>query len=149
MINCLRKQLKKCLLNKEGDVENRKKKILIIEDETDLINILRINLESKNFTVISANDGDSGLSKVKLEKPDLIILDLKLPNLGGFWVCKALKSQEEYKSIPIIIITGAYVSEEDKNQSLALGAQTYLEKPFQSKTLINEINKILSPEKTA
>ena len=95
-----------------------KRKILIIDDEVNLLNFLRLHLEKKKkFEVISANDGDSGLAKVKSDRPDLIVLDLKLPNLGGFWVCKSLKSQEQYKDIPIIIITGAYVSEEDQEQA--------------------------------
>jgi DNA-binding response OmpR family regulator len=125
-------------------MDKAKGKILIIDDEANLVNFLRLHLEKHKFQVISADDGDIGLAKAKSEKPDLIVLDLNLPNLGGFWVCKALKSQEEYKNIPIIIITGAYVSEEDQKQALELGAQAYLEKPFKTKVLINKIEEILN-----
>jgi len=120
-----------------------KKKILIIDDELDLITLLRTRLESQGYEVIYANDGDTGIAKVEQNKPDLIILDLKLPNLGGFWICKSLKSQDKYKNIPVIILTGVYKTEEDKNQALELGASAYIEKPFDAKVLLKRIEELL------
>lgn len=120
-----------------------KQKVLIIDDDTDLITLLRTRLESAGYGVISANDGDVGILKVEKEKPDLVILDLRLPHLGGFWICKSLKSQDKYKNIPIIILTGVYKSEEEKKQTLKLSAEAYMEKPFEAKELLEKIRDLL------
>ncbi|MDI6758203.1 MAG: response regulator [Candidatus Omnitrophota bacterium] len=119
-----------------------KKKILIIEDEKDLIETVTLRLEANDYEVISAGDGLEGLDKAKKEKPDLIILDLMLPKMDGYKVCRLLKFDEKYKKIPIIIFT-ACAHEADKNIGKEVRADGYITKPFDAKVLLEKISQLL------
>jgi DNA-binding response OmpR family regulator len=116
------------------------KKILIIEDEEDMVEGLRFNLEARDCTVVAAKDGETGLKKASGEQPDLIILDLMLPGLNGYEVCKKLK--ESSPEIPIVMLT-AKSQESDIVTGLDLGADDYITKPFSILEVLARINALL------
>jgi DNA-binding response OmpR family regulator len=106
-----------------------KKRILVVDDEKDLIEVLTLRLEANGYEVVSAYDGQDGLDKAKREKPDLIILDLMLPN-------------SRYNKIPIILFT-ARAQEADKKLGEELGGDAYINKPFEPQTLLAKIKELL------
>jgi two-component system alkaline phosphatase synthesis response regulator PhoP len=116
------------------------KKILIVEDEKDMVTGLKFNLEARDYTVIIAYDGDAGYQKALSEKPDLVILDLMLPKRNGYEVCKLLK--EEVPDLPIIMLT-AKSQEAEIVTGLELGADDYITKPFSVLELLARINAVL------
>ncbi len=116
------------------------KKILIIEDEKDLVTGLKFNLEARDYQVITAYDGEAGYEKALKEVPDLIILDLMLPKLNGYEVCKRLK--KEMPDISIIMLT-AKSQEAEIVTGLELGADDYITKPFSVLELIARIKTVL------
>ncbi len=126
-----------------------KQKILIVEDEKDIVKMLEYNLKKEGYRVIHTGDGDIALSMVRKEKPELIILDLMLPGLDGLEVCKILKKDEATSFIPIIMLT-AKSQESDKIIGLELGADDYMTKPFSPRELLARIKAVLrrSDEKT-
>lgn len=119
-----------------------KKKVLIVDDEKDLVDMLKLRLESMGYDVLEAYDGKSGLDKAKEEKPDLIILDLMLPKMDGYQLCRILKFDEEYKNIPIVMLT-ARAQQKDKEQGVTCGANEYVTKPFEPKELVSVIHKLV------
>ncbi|MDD5282255.1 MAG: response regulator [Candidatus Omnitrophica bacterium] len=119
-----------------------KKRILLIEDETDMVYALTIHLEAINCEVLSATDGQTGLDMARKEKPDLIILDLMLPKMDGYKICRMLKFDERYKMIPIIMFT-ARAQDQDKKLGEEVGADAYVTKPFDSKELLDKISALL------
>lgn len=119
-----------------------RKKILIVEDEPEFRLGLKMRLESKGYEVLEAEDGASGLSKAKSEKPDLIVLDVMLPKMDGYQVARFLKFDEKFKSIPIIMLT-ARSQQTDRNTGQAVGVDFYMTKPFKSEELLAAIVKLL------
>ena len=119
-----------------------KKRILIVDDEEDILNVLRFRLEANNYEVLSASDGQEGLNKARSEKPDLIILDLMLPKLDGYKVCRMLKFDEIYKAIPIIIFT-ARAQKKDEEIGMEMGADAYIAKPFEPEILLGKMKELL------
>lgn len=119
-----------------------KKKILLVDDEKDLVYAVKLELEAKNFEVLTANDGREGLEKARSEKPDLIILDLMLPKLDGYKVCRILKFDAKYKDIPIIMFS-ARGEESDKQTGKEVGADAYLTKTFEPQALVSKIKELL------
>lgn len=115
-------------------------KILIIEDEVDLVMGLKFNLEARGFTVIESYDGEEGCAKALNENPDLILLDIMMPKKNGYEVCRELK--EKMPRVPIIMLT-AKSQEEDIVAGLELGADDYISKPFSVLELIARINTAL------
>lgn len=118
------------------------KRILYIEDEPDQIKVVQERLEASGYGVISAKDGEEGIEKAKEEKPDLILLDIFLPKVRGFEVCKRLKQIPETRNIPIIVITASGV-EYIEAQSKAAGATECVKKPYEAKALIEKIELLL------
>jgi two-component system, OmpR family, alkaline phosphatase synthesis response regulator PhoP len=117
-------------------------KILIVEDEKDIIKMLEYNLKKEGFKVIAARDGEGALDSALREYPELILLDLMLPGIDGLEVCKALKKKTKTASIPIIMLT-AKSQESDKVVGLELGADDYVTKPFSPRELIARIKAVL------
>jgi DNA-binding response OmpR family regulator len=117
-------------------------RILIVDDEADLLAVLRFGLEAEGFEVISASDGEEGLRFARDDRPDLMVLDLMLPKLDGYKVCRMLKFDERYRHIPVIILS-ARSSEEDRRLALEMGADTYLSKPYDVKELVAHIRRRL------
>jgi DNA-binding response OmpR family regulator len=118
------------------------KNILIIEDDEDFVYTLKRKLRLLGYHVSVALDGSTGLKKAKLEHPDLIALDIALPKLNGFTICGVLKANEQYKTIPIIIMTGQY-TEDDNCFSQGIAPDVYLTKPFKAETLFNKIKDLI------
>jgi len=114
-------------------------KILIVEDEKDLVKILRYNLEKEGYTIKSAYDGEAGLAAFRKEAPDLVILDLMLPKLDGFEFCKMVRQESK---APILMLT-AKKSEVDRILGLELGADDYVTKPFSVREIVARIKAIL------
>ena len=118
------------------------KRILIVDDEVQLVEMVKMRLEAAGYEVISAYDGQEGFDKAKKDKPDLIILDLMLPKMDGYKVCGLLKNDARYSKIPIIMFT-ARAQEEDSRLGKDLGAEEYVTKPFDPKILLSKIKELL------
>ncbi len=117
-------------------------RILVVDDEIDLVETLKFRLEMAGYEVITAHDGQEGLKKARSENPALIILDLMLPKLDGYRVCRMLKFDEKYKGIPIILFS-ARVQEADIKMGEEQGADAYITKPFDPKVLLARIDELL------
>ncbi|HHV57962.1 MAG TPA: response regulator transcription factor [Firmicutes bacterium] len=123
-------------------------RILVVDDEPHVVELVRFNLEKEGFQVLAAGDGPAGLEAARRELPDLIVLDLMLPGLSGLEVFKILKGEKKTRAIPVIMLT-ARASEADRVLGLELGADDYIVKPFSPRELIARIRARLRrfPEK--
>lgn len=119
-----------------------KKRILIIEDVPEVLRGLVIRLERAGYEVITATDGEDGLKKARDENPDLVLLDLMLPKMDGYKVCRLLKFDEDYQHIPVLILS-ARAMERDRARGFETGADAYITKPYDSKTLLTTIERLL------
>jgi len=119
-----------------------KKKILVVDDTELNLNLIKEVLTDAGFDIVTANDGNKALQMVKEEKPDLVILDVVMPGLDGFQVCKILREDESNNLMPILMLT-AQENEEAKLQGLELGADDYIVKPFNHRELISRVNNTL------
>jgi len=117
-------------------------KILIVDDEPDIVELVSYNLERERFFTTRAHDGETALRKVKIEKPDLLILDLMLPGIGGLDICKKIRANPETSDLPIIMLT-AKADEVDKIIGLEIGADDYITKPFSVKELVARVRTVL------
>jgi len=117
-------------------------KILIVDDEQDIVELVSYNLEKEGFKTVKAFDGEAALKMIKMQNPDLIILDLMLPKMNGLDVCRAVRRNPETLSLPIIMLT-AKGDEVDKIIGLENGADDYITKPFSIKELIARVRSIL------
>ena len=124
-----------------------KKHILIIEDEKDIADLLKFNLEQENFSVSITRNGEKGIDLVRKERPDLVLLDLMLPGIHGLDVCRVLKNDENVDKCAIIMLT-ALGQEEDIVRGLESGADDYITKPFSFKILIARVKSVLRREVT-
>ncbi|HSA87701.1 MAG TPA: response regulator transcription factor [Nitrospira sp.] len=118
------------------------KKILIVEDEQDILQLVKHYLEKEGFRPITAMSGHEALKKVKDEKPDLVVLDLMLPELDGLEICKRLRSVPDTAMLPILMLT-AKAEESDTIVGLELGADDYVTKPFSPKALVARVKALL------
>lgn len=117
-------------------------KILVIEDEEALSELLTYNLEKEGFVVAQCTDGDDALILVEEEAPDLILLDWMLPNISGIQICRQLQARKETRSIPVIMLT-ARGEEEDRVRGLEQGADDYVTKPFAMSELVARVRALL------
>jgi phosphate regulon transcriptional regulator PhoB len=124
------------------------RKILIVEDETDVADLLTLNLRKAGYKVSTATDGANGLQKARDDRPDFIILDLMLPKMSGLEVCKILKSDTATTQIPILMLT-AKAEEVDRIVGLEFGADDYVTKPFSPREIVLRIRAILRRGETA
>jgi len=122
------------------------KKILAVDDEEDILELIQYNLEKEGFEVLCAATGEEALVKAGTQYPDLILLDLMLPGLDGFQVCRTLKSDSKTQEIPIIMLT-AKGEESDVVAGLEMGADDYITKPFSPNVLVARIRAILRRRK--
>ncbi|HLR34981.1 MAG TPA: response regulator transcription factor [Tissierellales bacterium] len=121
-------------------------KILVVDDEKHIVELLKYNLENNKYIVSVAYDGLETLEKIKKEKFDLILLDLMLPKIHGIDVCRKLKNNKETSSIPIIMLT-AKSSEMDKVTGLEIGADDYITKPFSVREVLARVKAVLRRSK--
>ncbi len=120
-----------------------KKKVMIVDDEAHIVELVRVCLEDSNYDIIEAYDGQEAVNKAQEDHPDLILLDIMLPNMDGYEVCKILKDSDETKEIPIVMLT-AKGQEVDKVKGFQAGADAYMTKPFSPLRLLTELEEKLS-----
>jgi len=123
-----------------------KKKILIVDDEAKLQKVLKFELEYAGYEIICADDGMAGLKKIKEEHPDLIILDLNMPKLDGYQVCRMVKFDKTLCHIPIIMLT-ALGQQEDQEWGKKVKANAYLVKPYDPDELLAQVENFLQHRK--
>jgi two-component system phosphate regulon response regulator PhoB len=123
-------------------IEVAREKILVVDDEEDILDLVRYNLEKEGYTVSCVGSGEEALEMARSMKPDLMLLDLMLPGLDGLEVCKILKFQPSTNTMPIIMLT-AKGEESDIVAGLELGADDYISKPFSPKVLIARVRTAL------
>ena len=116
-----------------------KKKIMIVDDETDLLKVTCYRIEKSGYDVCSASDGKMALEVIAKECPDLVLLDIRLPELNGPEVCVWIKKDEKLKHIPVVLFTASTQNIEEK--AAACGAEDYITKPFSSEELLEKIKK--------
>lgn len=121
--------------------------ILVIEDEVDIQELVKFNLVKEGYTVNCCLSGEDGLAEIKKERPDLILLDVMLPGMDGFEICRKLQSSVDTQTIPIVMLT-AKGEETDIVAGLELGAADYITKPFSPKVLVARIRGVLRRTKT-
>ena len=115
---------------------------MVADDDSDLLKLLSTMLGQEGFNVITANNGETAIKKVKTELPHLMILDVQMPMMNGLEVCKVLKQDEQTRNIPIIMLTGRS-DEIDRVVGLELGAEDYIVKPFSVREMILRVSKVL------
>ena len=120
----------------------KKGTVLVIDDEKDLIELVRYNLEKEGFDVIAATDGQSGVEVVRKHRPDLVVLDLMMPGLDGLQVCQRLRSDPRTARVPIIMLT-AKATEADRVVGLEFGADDYVTKPFSPREVVARVKAVL------
>jgi DNA-binding response OmpR family regulator len=123
------------------------KTVLAVDDENDLLELIQYNLEKAGYLVLKARDGPQGLDIAREHRPDLILLDLMLPRMDGWDVCKKLKADAKTSRIPIVMLT-AKNEESDKVQGLDLGADDYVTKPFSPRELVARVKAVLRRHET-
>jgi len=119
-----------------------KEKILIIEDEKNIVELIKFNLEQEGFRTFQAMRGDTAIEQIRKQIPDLIVLDLMLPEIDGIEICKIVKQNPKTANVPIIILS-AKSEETDKIIGLELGADDYVTKPFSPKELVARVKAVL------
>ena len=119
-----------------------KKKILIVDDEKEMVEVETLRLKASGYDVLAAHDGESGLKAAQEWQPDLVILDIMLPLMDGYQVCQALKSSEKCRRIPIILVS-AMDGKLDTTLLKKSGADFYITKPFEPPVLLDKIRDLL------
>jgi DNA-binding response OmpR family regulator len=125
-------------------------KILIVDDDPDIVDALYVLLEGEGYDVVSASDGEEGLARIKEENPDLIILDLLMPKLDGYGVCKTLQDPRwsKWKDIPILVLTSVREEASQRRYELETGMRMdvddYVEKPIDPDVVMKRVSKILA-----
>ena len=119
-----------------------KGKILVVDDEIYIVHILDFSLGMEGYEVVTALDGEQALEKVKTEKPDLIVLDIMMPKLDGYEVCKNIKSSATTQHIPVILLS-AKGRNVDQKLGFDVGADDYITQPFRPRKLVERINQLL------
>jgi len=122
--------------------KSKKKTIFILEDDPDIGELLEFNLVNTGYSVLLEKSGLKGFDRIKTKPPDLLLLDLNLPELSGFEICKYLRKNDQTSKLPIIVIT-ARASEMDRAACLELGVDEYITKPFRIKEMLKKVKRYL------
>jgi DNA-binding response OmpR family regulator len=125
----------------------KREKILIVEDERDILEVMTYNLQREGYTVLASRDGAKGLEVARRERPDMLLLDLMLPSLDGLEICRRLKEDVPTRGIPIIMVT-AKGEESDVVIGLGMGADDYVVKPFSPRELVARVKAVLRRGRT-
>ena len=124
----------------------KKGKILVVDDEINITQILEFSIGSEGYEVITAQDGEDAVDKARREQPDLIILDIMMPKIDGYEACRILKANPLTKNIPVVLLT-AKGRDIDKRLGYEVGATDYIVKPFSPNKLVDRIHQLLSVTK--
>jgi two-component system phosphate regulon response regulator PhoB len=122
-------------------------RILVVEDEPDLVEMVSYTLRQAGFTVHAVGDGATALQEVRRQKPALILLDLMLPDMAGTEVCRRIRRDPEIRDVPIVMMTAAFPSVDDADRGLTLGADEYVVKPFLREVLVHNVERLLAASK--
>ncbi len=125
------------------DGRNVRRTVLVVDDDPDIVDIIAICLKDNNLDPEKAYNGAEAIEKVKAKAPDLVLLDINMPGMNGFEVIKHLKSDKSTADIPIVVLTGTHIAEDDRHHGLTLGVAKYLTKPFSADDLVKEIMSAL------
>ena len=117
-------------------------KILVVDDEPHIVKLLQVRLEKNGYSVVVAYDGQEALDMTYQEDPDLIILDIMLPKIDGYNVCKTLRSVDKFKATPIVMLTGRTLTQDIK-MGMDLGAVSYVQKPYKPNVLLAIIQGLI------
>ncbi len=124
-----------------------KKKILLVDDDADFTEAIKLLLESRSYDVTAANDGKEGLKKVQTEEPNLIILDVMMPEMDGYQVCAKLKADPKYRQIPILLLTAVGeampTTGYTKEMGMRIEADDYIPKPVEPVQIVERVEKLL------
>jgi len=121
------------------------KRILVVDDEMYIVNILEFTLAGEGWEVVSANNGEDALRKLLKIEPDLVILDVMMPWIDGVEVCRAIKAREESSETPVVLLS-AKDRDGDREKGMEAGADLYLTKPFSPARLVEEIRALMNPQ---
>ena len=124
-----------------------KGRVLVVDDEIYIVHILDFSLGMEGYEVVTALDGEAALEKIRTEKPDLIVLDIMMPKLDGYEVCKSIKSNAATQHIPVILLS-AKGRNVDQKMGFDVGADDYITKPFSPRKLVERINQLLGQAMT-
>ena len=119
-----------------------KRKILVVDDDQGILEVVRNRLEANNYEVITANNGEEALNTARSERPNMIVLDIMMPIVGGYEACMRLKQDKDLCHIPVIILT-ARIKYTNKKIAEQCGANAYIPKPYSSDMLLEEIKKFI------
>ncbi|HOT29487.1 MAG TPA: response regulator [Candidatus Ozemobacteraceae bacterium] len=122
-------------------------KILVADDEPHILRVVKDKLANAGFSVVTASNGEEALESARREKPALVLLDVMMPKMNGFDVCRALRAEAEFKSVPILLLT-ARGQEIDRHMGLDAGASEYITKPFSPRELLATVQAQLEAAKT-
>lgn len=120
-------------------------KVLVVDDEPNIVLSLEFLMEQAGFEVITAEDGEQALARVEDTRPDLLLLDISLPGISGFDVLERLRSKEATAQLPIIMLT-AHGRDVEREKGMALGADDYITKPFSTQSLVEKVKALLNEE---
>ncbi len=123
-------------------MSDARKQVLVVEDETDIRNLVRYNLEQEGLAVLEAGDGEQALTSARKHRPHLMILDLMLPGMSGLEVCRVLRAEEKTSKLPVLMLT-ARATEVDKVLGLEIGADDYVTKPFSPRELMARVKALM------
>ena len=118
------------------------KKVLVVDDANDIIELIEYRLKTNGYDVIAANTGEAAITKIQKENPDLIIMDVMMPPPNGFQVCRQIKDNPQYRHLPIILLT-AKSTESDQFWGMEAGADAYLTKPYNPEELLSRVQELL------
>ena len=118
-------------------------KILVVDDEPNIVLSLEFLMKQAGFLVRTAPDGEAGLAAIAIEQPDLVLLDVMMPRKNGYEVCQAIRANPEWKAIRIIMLT-AKGREVEREKGLALGADDYITKPFSTQEVVERVRELLA-----
>jgi DNA-binding response OmpR family regulator len=128
----------------EGPVSDRHK-VLVVDDEPDVLLLCRVNLEFEGYDVVEAADGEEALEKVRVEQPDVVLLDVMMPKMDGWQVLEVMKAESDLKDIPVVMLT-AKVQDQDQIRGWSQGAAEYITKPFSPLALSQVLQDVLATE---
>jgi len=117
--------------------------VMVVDDEPEIVKMVQKIMESRGHRVTTAKDGLEAVETAKRERPDVMILDLNLPKIDGFEVCKRIKSDADTKHIPVVMLTAAYVTVQDAEKGVGAGADEYVVKPFLREVLVHNVERLL------
>jgi DNA-binding response OmpR family regulator len=117
--------------------------ILVCDDEPEIVKLVAKLMEARGHRVTIARDGQEALDAVAAERPDLVVLDLNIPKVDGFEVCRRLKAGDDTRAVPVVMMTAAFPTVEDADRGLTLGADEYVVKPFLREVLVHNVERLL------